>query len=129
VARAEIILDSSIIIDLLLQEPSAIAWAKTVEFHRLGITAINIMEVLRGAQDKNEMDSIGRYLSRFEHLHILRADSAWAVRQFRALWLSHHVGINDCLIGAIAARMQFPVYTLNMKDFAPLPDVVAVQPY
>jgi predicted nucleic acid-binding protein len=129
VARAEIIIDRSIIIDLLLQEPSAITWAKNVEFHRLGITVINIMEVLRGARNKSEMDTIGRYLARFEHLHILRADSAWAVRQFRALWLSHQIGINDCFIGAIAARTQFPVYTGNLKDFTPLPGVVAIQPY
>ena len=87
------------------------------------------MEVLRGARDKQEMDKIGRNLSRFIHLHILREDSRWAIRQFRKFWLSHQVGIQDCLIGAIVARTQFPHYTLNVKDFDPLPGITAIKPY
>jgi len=128
-ARAEIILDSSVVIDLLLQEPMAVAWAKDIDYSRLSVTSITLMEVLRGARNKREMDVIGRYLARFEHLHLLREDSIWAVRQFRALWLSHQIGINDCLIGAIAARTQYPVYTLNGKDFLPFSEIITVKPY
>lgn len=78
------------------------------------------MEVLRGARTKIEMDQLGRALSRFVVLHMLQQDSLWAVRQFRAFWLSHQIGMNDCLIAAIAARMELPFYTLNLKDFTSL---------
>jgi predicted nucleic acid-binding protein len=129
VARAELILDSSIVIDWLLHVPVAIAWSKTIDYRRIGITSITIMEVLSGARNKREMDTIGHSLARFEHFHILREDSVWAVRQFRAYWLSHQIGMNACLIGAIAVRTQLPVYTLNSKDFEPLPDISVVKPY
>jgi predicted nucleic acid-binding protein len=87
------------------------------------------MEVLRGARNKREMDIMGRQLARFQTFHILKQDSEWAVQQFRTFWLSHQIGINDCLIGAITARTQLPLYTLNLKDFAPLPGVNAITPY
>jgi predicted nucleic acid-binding protein len=94
-----------------------------------GITSITVMEALTGARNKREMTSIGRSLSRFEHIHFLHQDSQWAIRQFRTFWLSHQVEMADCIIGAIAARTGLPFYTLNMSDFAPLPDVNAVKPY
>jgi len=35
----------------------------------------------------------------------------------------------DCLIAAVAARNQLPLYTLNLKDFEPLPDLQVIKPY
>ncbi len=87
------------------------------------------MEVLRGAHDNGDLARLGHQLARFEVLHILKQDSEWAVRQFRAFWLSHHIGINDCFIAAIAARTGLPIYTVNIGDFEPLPGVSAHKPY
>ena len=70
-ARAQYILDSNIVIDLLLQVSAAFSWIKTIPASEIGITAITIMEVLQGARDKTEIGYIGRELSRFQHLHIL----------------------------------------------------------
>lgn len=128
-ARARFILDSTIVIDLLTEEPKAVNWSKTLDFSTAAITSITVMEVLQGARNKSEIGKFGRFLSRFKHRHILESDSQWAVEQFRAFWLSHRIGINDCLIAAVAARLQLPLYTPNIKDFAPLPDVNAQKPY
>lgn len=128
-ARADFILDSSVVIDLILQNPAALNWSRTVQRFQGAVTPIVIMEVLKGAQNKREMDWLGREISRFVQLPLLKQDSEWAVRQFRDFWLSHQIGINDCLIAAIAARTQLPLYTVNIRDFEPLPDVDAHQPY
>lgn len=90
---------------------------------------MTVMEVLRGARNKREMDRIGRHLASAEVLHLLKQDSEWAVRQFRAFWLSHHIGMADCLIAAVAARTRLPLYTLNTKDFEPLPALEIIKPY
>jgi hypothetical protein len=128
-AREEFILDSSVVIDFILNVSDAKNWFQTVNRAGAAISSITAMEVLRGAKNKRELDSIGRQLSRFHHVHLLRQDSAWAVRQFRHFWLSHQIDSNDCLMAAVAARLQVPLYTLNLKDFEPLPDIQAVRPY
>lgn len=120
-ARPDIILDTNIVIDIILRVPAALNWANSRGKQRIGVTSITIMEVLAGAQNKSQLSKLGREL--------LEQDSIWAVRQFRAFWLSHRIGINDCLIAAVAARLQLPLYTLNVKDFEPLPDVIVQKPY
>jgi len=81
-AKKEIILDTSVAIDIFLDLPIAIAWSKKFDQYEILITSITVMEVLAGARNKSEMGRIGRFLSQFKHLHILRQDSEWAVRQF-----------------------------------------------
>lgn len=46
--------------------------------------------------------------------------------QFR---LSHNAGINDCLIAAVAERLQPPLYTANLKHFRVLLPAWAQKPY
>lgn len=128
-ARAKFIVDSNIVIDLITKLPAAITWSNTIGYSGAAVTSITVMEVLVGAKNKTDYNTIGRTLSRFHHLHLIEYESKWAVRQFRAFWLSHRIGINDCLIAAVAARIQLPLYTLNIKDFAPLPDVNVQKPY
>lgn len=128
-ARATFILDTSVIIDWLTKLPAAITWLESMDASQAGISSITVMEALSGARNKQEMASIGRSLSRFEHIHFLHQDSKWAIRQFRTFWLSHQIEIADCIIGAIAARTSLPLYTLNISDFDPLPDVNALKPY
>ncbi len=128
-AQSRLILDSSIVIDLLLAEPRALNWSKSLDYRGAAISSITVVEVLQGARNKSEMSSFGNFLARFRVVHLLENDSKWAVRQFRAFWLSHHIGINDCLIAAAAARLQIPLYTLNLKDFEPLPEIIVEKPY
>lgn len=128
-ARPTLILDTTVLVDLLLHDHAAVHWFSAVPTTTIGISVISVLEVLQGARNKREMETFGRFLAQFNHLHVLYQDSHWAVRQFRAFWLSHQIGIADCLIGALAARLALPLYTINIKDFGPLPDVEAIRPY
>jgi predicted nucleic acid-binding protein len=43
--------------------------------------------------------------------------------------LSHGVGMMDCLIASVSYRLQLPLYTHNLKHFAPLLNDLAQKPY
>ena len=35
----------------------------------------------------------------------------------------------DCLIAAVAVRLDKPLYTFNLKHYSPIPDLAAYAPY
>jgi predicted nucleic acid-binding protein len=93
-----------------------------------GITVITVMELLRGARTKTEMNQIGRFLATYPTLHLLQGDSEWAVQQFRAYWLSHQISINDCLIAAIAFRTKNRFIPLMSKILCLFQDYKSLSP-
>lgn len=128
-AHPSFILDTTILIDLLYLHQKAIDWFLTMPASEAATTVISLMEVLQGASNKQEMASLGRFLSRFQHLHLNKQDTEWALLQFRTFWLTHRIGMNDCLIASVAVRFSIPVYTVNDRDFIPLPNVKTIRPY
>lgn len=68
-------------------------------------------------------------LHRFEKVYVNQADMDWAYQQQIQFHLSHNVGAMDCLIAASAYRLQVPLYTRNLKHFAPLLGGLAQEPY
>lgn len=62
-------------------------------------------------------------------VNIVQSDTEWAMRQFQPYRLSHRGGILDCLIAALCPRLKLPLYTRNLKHFAPLLGTLAQQPY
>jgi len=56
-------------------------------------------------------------------------DFDWAIRQALRLRLSHNVGPMDCLIASSAHRLGLPLYSRNLKHFAPLLGNLARAPY
>lgn len=127
--EAAVLLDSDVVIDILKGQPQAAAWLQTVPDARLSISAIVWMEVLIGAKDKQDQQHLRQLLSPFFVFHLTPDDSRWAMEQLAAFRLSHGIGLTDCLIGALAARTQLPLYTRNIKHYAPLPDIKLIQPY
>jgi predicted nucleic acid-binding protein len=65
----------------------------------------------------------------FERVDLITADIDWAIQQLWLFKLSHNVGGNDCLIASVSHRLQIPLYTTNLKHFAPLLGVLAQKPY
>ena len=56
-------------------------------------------------------------------------DFDWAIRQSLRLRLSYNVGPMDCLIASVAHRLGLPLYSRNLKHFAPLLGDLAQAPY
>ncbi len=125
----EFIFDSTIVIDLLRQNPAALSWYASMTKRRIAITPIVWMETVQGARNNAERDQILRFLKQFPIEHPIEADNNWAMRQFARFHLGYGIELTDMMIASVAVRLSVPLYTLNIKHYVPLPGVNAVRPY
>lgn len=121
------LLDTTIIVDLLRQYPPAAAWVG--QQHSLSTTPLIWLEIIEGANNKAEQTRALMLLRRFELIYLTSADFDWAIQKSAQFKLSHNTGMIDCLIAAVNQRLQVPLYTANLKHFAPLLGVLAQKPY
>jgi predicted nucleic acid-binding protein len=121
------LVDSNVLIDLLRGYVPAVGWIAQQD--TLAITQIVYLELLDGAQDRRGEQKALSLLSAFEIVDLAASDYAWAIERMLMFHLSHQVDWQDCLIAAPAARLQLPLYTHNLKHFAPLLGDLARKPY
>lgn len=121
------IVDTTVLIHLLRRYPSALAWFNNDQVY--GLVTITWMEVMQGATSKANQVATKAILSQFEMLYLTVADQQWAMEQLERFQFSHHIGMHDCQIAAVAYRLQVPLYTHNLKDMRPLLGELAIQPY
>ena len=96
---------------------------------RLSVTPLTWLEVMRGASNKSIQSVSRAILGKFELIYLTPQDQQWAMQQLEAFHFSHRIGMNDCLIGSVANRLQIPLYTHNLKHMTPLLGNLAVKPY
>lgn len=82
-----------------------------------------------GAPDKKARDRAAAFLKQFTMIYFTQSDMIWAMQQVHDYRLSHNVGILDSFIAAPGYRLQLPLYTRNLKHFAPLLGKLAQEPY
>lgn len=122
-------LDTNILIDLLRDNDVTVTWYSSLREQRLGIIPIVWMELLQGARNKHEQRIILDLLRGFQLEHPTPADNNWAMRQVADFHLSHSVRFQDAMIASVAVRFDVPLYTFNIKHFAPLPNLDVRRPY
>lgn len=122
------IVDTTVIIHYFRKHPAARAWIDTQSAPLL-VTSITWLEVMRGAPGKAGQARCKAILSQFEMAYLVQLDQDWAMEQLERYRLSHGIGVNDCLIAAVAYRLQVPLYTHNLKDMTPMLGELAVKPY
>lgn len=123
------IVDTTVIIHRFRGDPAAKQWIDSLQT-RLAITPITWLEVIQGAQSKARQAACRTILGQFDMLYLTSADQDWAMQQMEQYRLSHGVSINDCLIAAVAYRVQVPLYTHNLKHMqALLGTTLPQQPY
>jgi predicted nucleic acid-binding protein len=123
------LLDTNIIIDLLNQQNTAINWSASVHLQEFAITPVVWMETVEGARDRIERAQIIRFLRQFRIEHPTPGDNDWAMLQFGRFYLSHGVEMADVMIASVAVRLSVTLFTLNIRHYAPLPDVDERKPY
>jgi predicted nucleic acid-binding protein len=121
------ILDTTVIIHIIRKYPPALAYINVADYY--AFTPITWFEVIVGAANKQQREQLIYSINQFQLCHHTEADQDWAITQFERFQFSHHIGYNDCLIAAVAYRLQIPLYTHNLKDMQPLLGILAVQPY
>ena len=122
------IVDTTVILHYFRKNANARAWVNT-QAVQLSVTSITWMEVMEGATSKANQAQCKNILGMFDLLYPTSTDQQWAIQQLEHFQFSHHIGMNDCLIAAVAYRMQLPLYTHNLKDMTPMIGSLAVQPY
>jgi len=123
------ILDTSIVIDLLRGVGPALEWFNPARHDQMAITPVVWMEVAQGAVDKASLDRAMRFMRRFHLEHPTPDDNIWAMRQFARVRLSHKIDYPDALIASVAARLDVPLYTLNLRHYTLLLGDRAQRPY
>jgi predicted nucleic acid-binding protein len=122
------IVDTTVILHLFRRYAPALAWYSAITM-RLGVTSITWIEVLYGAGSKSKLNTCKTILAAFDLQYLTTVDQDWAISRMEQYRLSHGVATNDCLIAAVAARLQVPLYTHNLKDMTSLIGSLAVKPY
>jgi predicted nucleic acid-binding protein len=124
------LVDTTVLIDVLRGYTSAITWLRTTASNfQFAISPIVYMELVAGAQNKTDYQNAARLADEFEMIFYNRADMRWAMQQLGKYRLSHNVGIGDCCIASLSARLRLPLYTQNMKHMQPLIGTFAIKPY
>jgi tRNA(fMet)-specific endonuclease VapC len=126
---ADLVLDTDVLIEILRGSGRAGEWLTSIASLVIGIPVIAWMEILVGARDKQEQRVFTEQLDQYTILHLESGDSERAQQWFEQFHLSHGVGILDCLIAAIACRLDKPFYTFNLKHFQVIPGLEAKAPY
>lgn len=122
------LVDSTVLIHLLRRYTPALTWYEA-QTQRLSLTSTTWLEVMQGASSKANQTRYKVLLSQFEVLYLTSADQELGMVHLERFQFSHHIGMNDCLIAAVAYRMQVPLYTHNLRDMTPMLGALAVQPY
>lgn len=103
--------DTNILIDYLNGDRRA--EREFSQYDRLSISLISWMEVLVGAESRDEEVQIKTFLSQFQILEISRNIAEMSVN-LRKL---HKMRLPDAIIWASAKELNAPLITRNAKDF------------
>lgn len=123
-----ILVDSTVIVHLLRRYAPAVVWHGS-QSQRVTISSITWLEVMEGTTSKANQAYSKKLLDQFDILHPVSIDYQWAMQQLQKFQFSHHIGKEDCLIAAVAHRLQVPLHTHNLKHMTPLLGILAVKPY
>jgi tRNA(fMet)-specific endonuclease VapC len=126
----EIIVDTTILIDASNELPSALRYLHGLFISgNAGTHAQAAAELLSGTRDSREQRRLLKMLQSFSVHHPNEQDSKSALSFLTRFHLSNNLGFEDCLIGATALRLSFPVATLNVRDFRLFPGLKVIRPY
>lgn len=123
------LLDTDVVIDLQRKHPPAVAWFASVDLARVAVPGFVAMELHQSARDAAEARSADVILRRMPTVWPSEAACDAALADFRALHLSHNLGLVDALIGATARELNAALCTFNAKHYRPVPALVIEQPY
>lgn len=128
--NAEMVIDSSIIIDFLRGQEAAARFLESARSPNATLThAVVVAEVLTGARNLAEQRAILELFGAFQIVPVTEQDSGQSLRLLARFRLSHHTGWHDCLIASACLRLDLQVATLNDKHFRAIPGMRVVRPY
>lgn len=110
------LLDSDILIEYLRNRPQAIDYIETLEGDLL-ISVITVAELIAGARNQAERQSLELFLSALEVIPIdytIARQGGLFRQQYKQ---SHGTGLDDALIAATAIQSNAQLVTFNRRHF------------
>jgi predicted nucleic acid-binding protein len=123
------LIETNVVVDVIRRYLPALSWLQAQNQPTLGITPIIWMEVIAGGPTKIRRLRAAKFMAAFDMIYLTQADLDWAMQTQMRHELSHGVGMMDSLIASGSHRLQIPLYTHNLKHFAPLLGNLAQKPY
>jgi predicted nucleic acid-binding protein len=112
-----ILLDTNIIVELLKNNPQAIAAFQRIGAGNTAVSAVTVMELYFGALDKRELIKIKKHLQLLRIIHVSSEISEKTMVLIEQYAKSHALHIADAFIAATAIHCQCELLTYNTKDF------------
>ena len=112
-----ILCDTNIFIEIYRDNSDIIEIIKEIGQHNIVISDVSCAELLYGARNKKELQTIRKDLNKLTVLPISSDISILAVELVEKYSLSHKLSLPDALIAATAIIENIQLYTLNTKDF------------
>jgi tRNA(fMet)-specific endonuclease VapC len=118
-----ILCDTNILIEIYRGNTAIIEAVKQIGQENIAVSDVTCAELLYGARDKKEIQTIRKDLDKLTVLPIQSSVSKLAVELVEKYALSHKLSLPDALIASTAIIHNIELYTLNIKDFRFLEDV------
>jgi len=128
-SEPDLLIDTDVLIEILRGRAEAATWLANLGSQVVGIPVLVRMEILQGAHNRQDQQRLLKLSRPYPLIHLQTGDSERALTWFESYHLGHGVGIMDCLIAAIAVRLDKPLYTFNLKHYSPLPVLAVYAPY
>ncbi len=112
-----ILCDTNILIEFYKNNPNIVAQLNEIGAENIAISAVSAGELLFGALNKREVLAIKKDIEHLILLHINDLVSKKFIELMLTYSKSHGLAVPDALIAATALVNEIPLYTLNMKDF------------
>lgn len=116
-----ILLDTCILVDYTRRKPEVVDYINRVGKQNLYLNSIIVMEMLRGAINKEDLKQIKIDLQDFLLLPVNQQVMGLATRLIETYKLSHDAKIPDMIIAATALVFDLEIMTYNIRDFRFLP--------
>jgi predicted nucleic acid-binding protein len=112
------IVDTDILIDVGRQVDKALRYlTRLEETGAVAISAVSQMELIVGCRNKEELDRLVRFLTRFAILPVDENISNQAVSLLTTYRLSHGLLIADAIIAATAISLNASFSSINQRDY------------
>ena len=122
-----VICDSNIFIEIFRKNFSIRSELEKIGHDNIILSDVIKAELLYGAKNKQELQSIRNYLNNYLSLSIQSEISKMAVGFIENYCLSQRLNLPDALIAATAVYHDIELFTLNTKDFQFIPNMKLYQ--